>query len=157
VDFPHVSYLVRYGKNDEFDSLVDTIDDINQVNDFGQNLLHAAVASNNHHVADVLLSKNININQQDYEGLTPLHYAATYSNARMAEKVIKAGGDLKIVDQNGNSPLWAGVFNAKGDYGVVDLLIRNSADPHQKNKHGLSPLDFAKRTGDPALVKRLDG
>jgi ankyrin repeat protein len=102
-----------------------------------------------------LIRRHINVNQQDNDGMTPLHYAAVYSNHSLAEKIVNAGGSLKIVDKHGNGPLWTAVFNARGSYSIVDLFLRRGADPHHKNNHGLSPLDFAKRIEDSVLMQRL--
>jgi ankyrin repeat protein len=59
-------------------------------------------------------------------------------------------------DEHGNTPLWTAVFNAKGDYVIVEQLIQASANPNSQNRHGRSPLDFARQIKDRDLISILE-
>ncbi|MBF0548529.1 MAG: ankyrin repeat domain-containing protein [Candidatus Riflebacteria bacterium] len=146
--------LIRSQDNDRFFSLLKTID-LNIRNEFGQNLLHEAIACANTLAGVELIKCGINVNSQDSQGLTPLHFAASYRNQVLAKLILEHGGDLLIVDNHGNNPLWTAVFNARGNYEIVEMLTKSGGDAFQKNKHSKSPLDFAKQIGDLTLVALL--
>lgn len=134
------------------------VPDINVRNAEGQNLLHTAIAYANQSAISELLRLGIDVNAQDSKGQTPLHYAATYQNVDTAEQILSNGGNLSLVDLQGNSALWCAVFNARGKYGVVEVLLRHGGHDFSgvKNKHGKSPIDFATQIGDKQLVALLE-
>jgi uncharacterized protein len=131
--------------------------DINETNEGGENLLHAAVSYHNHEVAVELIRRGVNVNAQDAKGQTPLHFAATLQDVGIAEAILASGGDFAALDEHCNTPLWNAVFHARGQYALVELLVRFGAlkVANCKNKHGRSPVDFANQIGDEELLKRL--
>jgi ankyrin repeat protein len=149
-----VFQLVRLDKRDEFLSAVGNMD-INQVNESGQNLLHEAVTYNNVFAGEEVLRRHIDVNHKDSHGQTPLHYAALHQTLDLASLIIESGGNPNELDEHGNGPLWVAVFNARGKYGLVELLVKHGADPVHKNKHGRSPSDFARQIQDSTLVRLL--
>ena len=70
--------------------------------------------------------------------------------------MLEGGAAVDIADRHGNQPLWAAVFNARGDYAIVRRLIECGADPAHANVHGRSPRDFAEQIGDDTLLRVLD-
>lgn len=132
--------------------------DVNIRNENGENLLHVAIAWSNVDAAVELIRRGVDINAQDRKGATPLHYVGAHQNAMVAEEILDHGGDFKIVDEHGNTPLWTAVFNARGNYDVVNVLLAKGASKtaHQKNRHGRSPIDFAAQIGDTELVKLME-
>ncbi|WP_165441783.1 ankyrin repeat domain-containing protein [Rubinisphaera italica] len=139
-------------------SALKKLDDVNIRNDDGENLLHVAIAYANTDVAVELIQRGIDVNAQDRKGSTPLHVACAYQNAMVAQQILDHCGDIVIVDEHGNTPLWTAVFNARGKFDVVDVLLAKGAakTAHQKNKYGRSPIDFAKQIGDTDLVKLIE-
>ena len=87
---------------------------------------------------------------------TPLHYSAVLNQPEVARRILEHGGDPTITDIHGNAPLWYAVFNARGSYEVVDLLLARNANPNLKHKHGRSPLDFARQIGDETLIGKFE-
>lgn len=144
-------------RSDEWDTFVELIEevDINTINEYKQNLLHEATANNAARIAKELISLGINLNQMDRNGQTPLHYAALYKNDDIAYAILEAGGNSNIRDNYGNNALWTAVFNARGDYNVVTILMSFSSDATTKNAAGRSPLDFAKQIDDYTLIELL--
>jgi ankyrin repeat protein len=61
-----------------------------------------------------------------------------------------------LEDIYGNQALWTAVFNAKGNYTVVEAFLKFKQDVEHKNKYGKSPLDFAKQITDQFLIKILE-
>lgn len=141
----------------ELGALVDMLGsiDINSVNEKGQCFLHEAAAYRALGCAKELLARNISVNCQDVRGMTPLHYCAANDGYDVAFEIVKAGAELSVSDSYGNEPLWTAVFNARGNYDLVRLLVNNGADPCHKNNNSKSPLDFAAQIGDAVLVSIL--
>lgn len=139
-------------------SLLEGLDDVNIRNKDDENLLHVAVAFANVDAAVELIKRGIDVNAANRKGATPLHYACVHQNATIAQQILDHGGDFEVVDEHGNTPLWTAVFNARGKYDVVNVLLAKGAakTAHHKNKHGRSPIDFATQIGDTRLVKLME-
>jgi ankyrin repeat protein len=103
------------------------------------------------------MRRHVDVNAQTTTGSTPLHYAAAHSNTNAARLILSHGGDVTIADKHGNTPLWTAVFNARGKYELVELLLQHGAAQvaTRKNLHGKSPLDFATQIGDAHLMQLL--
>lgn len=129
--------------------------DINIVNESGQSLLHEAAVNNSVKCAQELLDKGIDSNIKDNKGMTALHYSAANNSVDVAVEIIGQGGDLSIFDDYGNQPLWTAVFNARGQYKMVELFINYKANSNHKNNSDKSPIDFAKQINDQNLVAIL--
>lgn len=146
---------VRLNEVDIYNSAINDLD-INCLNGYHQNLLHEAIGSNNMLLGLDLISRGINVNQQDYNGQTSLHFAAEWRSYELAKAIIDAGGDPNIKDVHQNNALWTAVFNAWDRYEIVELYKKAGADPHSKNKANSSPLDFALKINDKNLIAILD-
>ena len=137
--------------------LLDEIPDINVKNTFSQNLLHEAVSYKNTRAFSKLIERGIDVNAQDSDGLTPLHYACEQNNLILARAILTNGGQVNISDKHGNTPLWTAVFNAKGNYDMIALLVEfgGSQVTKRKNNYGKSPFDLASEMGDSGITKLL--
>ncbi|AOR59892.1 ankyrin repeat domain-containing protein [Pectobacterium parmentieri] len=147
---------VRDGLNEELLAMVN-IDNINIVNEYNQNLLHEAVACGNFILINRFIELGIDVNHQDNNGQTPLHYAAQRRMEDVGETILMNKGDVLVADKYGNQPLWTAVFNARGDYGMVCLLLKYHAVPDHKNHYGKSPLDFSRQIKDAKIISILEG
>lgn len=145
--------IIRWENKEVFIKALDLVD-INILTEDKKNMLHVAIA-HNPECATILLERGINIDQQTRDGDTPLHYAADLQQFDSAKKIIEKGCQINLLDKHGNNPLWYAVFGAKGKYKLVELLVKNGADPLSKNKAGRSPLDFAQQIKDEELIKIL--
>lgn len=108
-------------------------------------------------VAEWLVANGANINHQDRNGWTALHFAVQENRQDMVGFLLKSGAAVGIRDSHGNSPLWGAVFNARGHYEIVNILLAHKADPTSKNNANRSPLDFATQIGDETLKLLLKG
>ena len=151
-----VFQTVRLNDLNNYYSAIDEID-LDTVNEYSQNLLHEAVTNNCVEIAMDLLSREINVNQQDKNGQTPLHFAAAHHRIKLAGEIINKGGDINICDVHGNNALWTAVFNARGNYELVELFVEKGGDAVTKNKHNRSALDFAHQINDENLIQLLKG
>lgn len=95
------------------------------------------------HLMHWLLEMGSDVNHQDRIGYTSLHYCAQEKRIEAAEILPQHGANPNLRDQHGNTPLWTALFNAKGKFEMVKLLLRQGVDSQTKNKHGKSPNDLA--------------
>ncbi len=149
-----VFQAVRLGDLQSFNFIKENLN-INELNEFEQNLLHEAISSKQDIFLSILLQENINVNQRDKNGQTPLHYCGLYKTPELAEKLIQNGSKIDISDNYGNEPLWTAVINAKGNYNVVRVLMKYNSNSRKINNANKSPLDFAKQINDNELISIL--
>nr|GEX98704.1 acyl-CoA-binding domain-containing protein 1-like [Tanacetum cinerariifolium] len=70
----------------------------------GRTPLHWAVNRGHIEAAELLLSRNADVNLKDDEGQTPLHYAAVCDRESIAELLVKKNDATNIKDDDGNYP-----------------------------------------------------
>ena len=130
--------------------------DINATDKFGATPLQLGIAHQSTDVVAWLLDAGADVTLQDREGKTALHAAVEYSMVSVAEAVIRKNPEVvDIPDVHGNQPLWVAVFKARGDFELVELLLRHGADPTHKNKADMSPVDMARRKKNFELLELL--
>jgi len=106
--------------------------------------LHYAAADGNAAEVSRLLAEGANPNAQDDNGWTPAHFAAQVGSIECMTALLRSGADPALADSYGNTVLWRAVFASRGDGKLISALRAAGADPHTKNKHGLSPLSLAR-------------
>lgn len=68
-------------------------------------LLHIACHKRFHKLVELLLQKELDVNEQNARLMTPLHFAAQSGDARLVRFLLEHGADPSKKDQNGYSPL----------------------------------------------------
>jgi ankyrin repeat protein len=96
-----------------------------------------------------------NINKKYQKGFNLLHFACEYNNIQLAKEVLERQINIEEKNVYGNTPLWIAVFNAKGVYEMVDLLLSYNANPNSENNAGNTPLKFSITIDDKRLINRL--
>ena len=117
------------------------------VDEYGRIPLHYASADGHFGVVVQLLESGSSIDAQDDNGWTALHFAAQGGHAEIVEELLRRGASPKLVTSCGNSPLWVGLKNIRGDFTIVKMLMAAGADPDCKNVDGRSPRDIAVTMG----------
>ncbi|PIA16311.1 ankyrin, partial [Coemansia reversa NRRL 1564] len=75
------------------------------------------------------------VNAKDENGYTPLHAAASWKHIEILQYLIRNGGDVNIVDSDGDTPL-----HICEDRECAALLLSQGADPNTRNHEGLTPV-----------------
>ncbi|CAB0041782.1 unnamed protein product [Trichogramma brassicae] len=80
------------------------------------------------------------VNYIDDLGLTHFHVACNHGRNDIVEKFLEFGQDPNfLVQETGDSPLHLAMFSAAKKK-MIELLLRNGANPNLANKDGLTPL-----------------
>lgn len=87
------------------------------------------------------------------EGVRALFYAIEKSNLVYAQKVLEMNFDCNLQHDNGYTPLAYAAM--KGNTRMVELLLRNGADPALLTKDGDAPAELALRFGHSEVADTL--
>lgn len=87
------------------------------------------------------------INYKDKNGYSYLHIAAQCNAVSVVEKLIEKGIETDAADKYGKTPLMVAVIGYSDDRSVIDLLLKNGADPCAKANSGMSVRELAKMNG----------
>uniref|UniRef100_A0AC34PWI8 Ankyrin repeat protein n=1 Tax=Panagrolaimus sp. JU765 TaxID=591449 RepID=A0AC34PWI8_9BILA len=132
-----------------------------QFNSKGWTPLMYAATMQQGKIVEYLLSKGANLRLQEHTGKTALMLAASYGKHSIIKimrdygiyrsklftnksqmEVIRNEIGLKLVDENSYTALHYAVY--ANQYDAVDVLMQLNADPEVLDRHGRSPLDYAR-------------
>jgi len=91
--------------------------------------------------------------EKSAEGIRALFYAIEKNNLVYAQKVLSMNFDPNLHHDNGYTPL--GYAAMRGSLPMIELLLRNGADPTQTTKEGDSPVELALRFGHAEVADAL--
>ncbi|XP_030642796.1 unconventional myosin-XVI [Chanos chanos] len=94
----------------------------------GGTLLHLCARHDNVFVAEVLIERGVNVNQQDEDLWTALHVACACDHADMALLLLLAGVNVLLQDVNGNIPLDYTTEGTETSYILIKHLEENGLD-----------------------------
>ncbi|MEN0067490.1 MAG: ankyrin repeat domain-containing protein [Myxococcota bacterium] len=123
----------------------------------GFRLLHVAATYGHVAVIDALLTAGASIDARSvtpgcYDGIRPLHAAVSNRHSEAVDCLISRGANLEATDDAGFASLHLAIL--LGARGIVKSLLRAGANPHREVADA-SPLQLARRYGDPVLVGLL--
>ncbi len=87
------------------------------------------------------------------EGIRAMFYGIEKNNLVYAQKVLSMSFDPNLHHDNGYTPLAYAAM--KGSPQMVELLLRNGADPSQVTKDGDTPVELALRFGHADVADLL--
>ncbi len=91
--------------------------------------------------------------EKSTEGVRALFYAIEKNNLVYAQKVLSMNFDPNLHHDNGYTPLAYAAM--RGSLPMIELLLRNSADPTQATKEGDTPVELALRFGHAEVADAL--
>jgi cytohesin len=128
----------------------------------GMTPLHFAADGGHKEIAELLITKGVDVNAKNEWGGTPLHYAAYWGSKEIAELLLAEGADVNAKGKDGWTPLHKAAYY--GHKEIVGLLLTKGADVNAKGEGGLNqgktPLDWAidfKHTEIAALLRKHGG
>jgi ankyrin repeat protein len=120
----------------------------------GRTILMYAAFNGQTNVAERLIAAGVNVNAQDQSGSTALMFAASGPFASTVQLLLDHGAKINTVDtkEHWSALMWAA---AEGQVEIVELLLKNGADPSLKEVDGDTAESFAAKNGHTAVVKIL--
>lgn len=126
-----------------------TEESCNDINEFKMSLLQNSISDEEYEIANFLIEKECNLDNQDDRGYTALHYMLGSKNTKdyeLFDTLIEKNPNLELEDNEyGNTPLMEAVMNAKVPLEIIKKLLEKGADPHHKNKADVSPYNMVKK------------
>jgi len=141
---------------EEFESIVDKMDNIDYLDKTERSLLFHAILQNDIDFVDLLIAYGAKVNLKDKEGWSPLHYAANEHLLSITKSLVKANATINAKDSYGNTVIWRAVFASKGRGEIIEFLLENKADPSIKNDSGISAKNLANTIGNYNIKQFFD-
>lgn len=128
----------------------------------GLTVLHHAVRSNSDKVVSKLLDvKVVEVNARNEDENTPLHYFCQYYKhpncTEPFNKFIERKASLLAINVEGETLLHKAVLNPSIRLLLVNLLLKNGADPNAANVYQDTPLHYVVRYQRPSHEARSAG
>lgn len=98
----------------------------------------------------LLIGLRANVNYRDQFGCTPLMGALV--EPRSATALLNAGAQINAVNHEGGSAL----IGVAGNEEMVDLCLKNGADPNLRTKSGCTAWIRARRVGSTKILRLLE-
>jgi uncharacterized protein len=89
-----------------------------------------------------------------WTGLTPLLVSMACKYWQAASVLVEAGADLYAEDTYGNTPLVIAGTSLNDEF--IDFLLEHGAQPHRRNREGLSAIDRLRKLNFPGPAGRLE-
>ncbi len=87
--------------------------------------------------------------------LTPLHAAASTGGPDMVKLLLDAGAKINALDVRGMTPLMLAIGTDRADPRVVKMLLDRGADARIKSKADETAADWARKMGNPEIMRML--
>ena len=160
-NFEIIQMLLENGANPNFyDNSEDTVPAMDQALEIGNSVIikmllkygadgntflsQAIISKNNLAMVELLLKNNVNVNICDYYGMPHLHFAITRTiNIEIIYLLIRFGADINAPDADSHNPLHYAIQFRKEDFQLLELLMKNGANPNLKDKQDTSTIEYA--------------
>lgn len=139
-------------------ALVEAGADVNARSFIGCTPLYQAAEWDYSGTALYLLDHGADPNIQSCGGEVPCSEAATHGNVFLLKALLDRGANPNTPDIIGDTALHMATLgrDTPEQAECVRILLQHGANPRVKNEDGRTPLELAKKNGNPGLVKALE-
>ena len=147
-------YATENGDKVRVDSILNAQEALlNVVGPGGECVIHRAAKADQLEIAEMLITKGVDIDRADNEGYTPLHNSIYRGSQEMAELLIDSGANVNAMTTGGRTPLH--VSSYMGLTEIARLLLNNGAEVNARDEDNWTPLHEAAYYGYSDLVSLL--
>ncbi|XP_046543239.1 ankyrin repeat domain-containing protein 50-like [Haliotis rubra] len=138
---------VGKGRRDVFDLLVSSGGDVSLVDSSSNSILHLACIGGHVDMVKYVLSLDVvDINVRGQYGRTPLMSSAWRGHRKVFDFLVSKGGDVAVVDDDGNNILHLACIGAQVEM-VKYILSQDVVDTNSRGQFGRTPLMIAAEKG----------
>ena len=105
------------------------------------------------YLLNLLVDKDVDINEVDGNEKTMLHYAADNNENKVVDFLLSNNININKIDEYGKTALHYAAENDNDD--IVNELIKNKVDANIKDKYGKTALDYAIENGNEKMIITL--
>ncbi len=147
----HALQLAVLSGMDELEKRINEGVDINCVEEYGNENILAYYVQNwkksnisPEKTIKFFVSNGIDINHQGNKRtqmFSALHLGVMFKSIEIVKTLVESGAIVELQDKNGNTPLWKGVLEYRGDIKIKEImeyLIKKGASLDTENYHGNS-------------------
>jgi ankyrin repeat protein len=118
-------------------------------------IFEAAATGKINNVLRLLARDPQRVNAYAPDGFQALGLACFFGHLDVAEYLVKAGAPINSPSRNELSAAPIQSAAAAGHAKIVDMLLKNGADPNVREQGGYTPLHAAAQNGDLATIRTL--
>ena len=137
-------YIVNYYENNN---------DLNKIDERGENILHKAARFKHIEVVDLLIKLGVDYNLKDLRGNSPLHIAIQFNNKMIVDRLIEEKVDINSLNLKQASPLI--VASSFGYDDIIATLLEHGAKINHKDENGMSAIHYGAKSGNINILKTL--
>jgi len=149
-----IMYAALSGDPDTVNLLLDRGAAIDAVAANGWTALMIACVKGHADIARLLLDNGADPNRADVYAWTPL-MRAVYEQRRDIVELLADDKRTRVNQPGENGITVLHLAAMKGDVEIVELLLRQGADPRARDNSGRTALDFTKEGDNPALLRAI--
>lgn len=117
--------------------------------------LQTAISSGNTDAIERAFRTLRDINATDHDGHSALYSAVWMGRADLVKHLLTLGANPQLRDKNGDTALHVAMLNPSfSSIAVVDLLLMNGVDIHERGEHGTA-VTYAIRCKNGAMAREL--
>lgn len=118
-----------------------------------RSLIHLAVEEGCLDIAELLMDKGLNANDQDQDGDLPIHLASQQGNADMITLLVRHGAEVIAKNHRSQTALHFAALHGRKE--CAYYLIKQGLDVNDKDQFGYSALHWAAIGSTVEMVKLL--
>jgi len=120
----------------------------------GETALHIVTQRRDLTWMQFMIGKGANVNARDARGVTPLVLACNLNFTEGVEVLVGNGARVDESNNSGETPLITAVHNR--NIPLMRILLKAGANPDRADNSGRTARDYAKLTGNPALLNVIE-